>query len=125
MGLTLSATLAAAPSLAEDALPAGPPAQTASCTNAGQNYSVGQFACIAACHGQRRMARCDAVEAVAKWTYVSESCPSAMINPRWPSTWSEIPANVAMSPKPLVLDHSAPTFGLAIPKPARSLAMLD
>jgi hypothetical protein len=79
------------------------------CINAGQTYGNGEFACIAACHGRRRLARCDAPAAQASnWTYVAESCPTAMNNPPWPDTWSEIPAVAAMSPIPLVVDRSAP-----------------
>jgi hypothetical protein len=79
------------------------------CTNAGIQYKVGEFACIAACHGKRRLARCDVVAETASWTYVSEVCPSAMIVPPWPTDWSEIPAVAAMTPKPLVVNMSAPT----------------
>ena len=39
---------------------------------------------IAACHGKRRLARCDAIAEKASWTYISDACPSAMINPPWP-----------------------------------------
>ena len=33
------------------------------CLNSGNQYKVGEYACIAACHGERRLARCDAVAA--------------------------------------------------------------
>ena len=76
--------------------------------NAGSQYGVGEFACIAACHQQRRLARCDVVSEAASWTYVSEACPSAMIiNPPWPSDWSEVPAVAAMSPIPLTVNMTA------------------
>jgi hypothetical protein len=102
----------ASPSLAQDApattAPTSPPATTTlACTNSGMRYSVGEFACIAACHGQRRLARCDSVSEQPKWTYVSESCPSAMLNQPWPSAWSEVPADALMSPKPVHVNRSA------------------
>jgi hypothetical protein len=77
------------------------------CINAGHAYKVGEYACIAACHERRRFARCDAVSDKPSWTYLSDACPSAMINAPWPSDHTELPAVVAMSPVPLVLDHSA------------------
>jgi len=88
------------------------------CVNAGLTYKVGEFACIAACHGQRRLARCDAVAEKASWTYVSEICPSAMIVAPWPSDWTEIPVVTAMTPKPIVVNMSVPT-----PEMARRIAM--
>ena len=87
------------PALAQDA-PATPAA-------AGVSYQVGEFACIPACHGQRRMARCDAVSTRASWTYVSDACPSAMINAPWPSDWSEAPVLAEMSPIPVAVNMSA------------------
>jgi hypothetical protein len=80
---------------------------TLACTNAGMQYQVGEFACIAACHQQRRLARCDAVSTTASWTYVEESCPTAMINAPWPSDWTEVPVLTAMSPTPLVVNLTA------------------
>jgi hypothetical protein len=77
------------------------------CRNAGQSYKVGEYACIAACHERRRFARCDVISARATWTYLSDACPSAMINPPWPSDHSELLPVTAKSPVPLVLDHSA------------------
>lgn len=79
------------------------------CTNSGVQYKVGEYACIAACHGQRRLARCDALAERVSWTYVSDACPSAMINRPWPSEWSEIPATAAMTPIPVMVNMSAPT----------------
>ncbi|HMN87380.1 MAG TPA: hypothetical protein PKA74_15530 [Bauldia sp.] len=90
-------------------------AQTALvCINAGIQYKVGEFACIAACHGQRRLARCDVVAEQASWTTVSEVCPSAMIVPPWPTDWSEIPAVSATTPKPVVVMMSAPSPEIAV-----------
>ena len=107
----LAAILAAAavPAYAQSALV---------CVNAGLTYKVGEFACIAACHGQRRLARCDAVAEKASWTYVSEICPSAMIVAPWPSDWTEIPVVTAMTPQPIVVNMSVPT-----PEMARRIAM--
>jgi hypothetical protein len=76
------------------------------CTNAGNAYQVGEYACIAACHGQRRLARCDTIATSATWTYVSEACPSAMIVPEWPSDWTELPAIAAMTPIPVKVNMS-------------------
>lgn len=99
--------LLAGPALAQDGPTSSPPASTElACTNAGTSYSVGDFACIAACHQQRRLARCDSASGKASWTYVSDACPSAMINAPWPATWSEIPAVTVMSPRPVVVTRS-------------------
>ena len=70
------------------------------CTNAGNSYKVGEFACIAACHGARRLARCDVVVETATWTYVSDVCPSAMFVPGPPPEASQIPVKAAMTPLP-------------------------
>ena len=109
IGVALSSAFA----LAQDQAAAnsgasGPGTATLACINAGSQYQVGQFACIAACHGQRRLARCDAVAERASWTYVSEACPTAMINPPWPSDWTELPAVAEMSVIPLAVNKSAP-----------------
>jgi len=102
--LTVSAAgvaLCASAALAQDKA-------TLICTNAGIQYQPGEYACIPACHGQRRLARCDTVAERASWTYVSDACPSAMIiNPPWPSDWTELPVASAMTPIPLVVNLSA------------------
>ena len=54
-------------------------AQEASCSNAGNVYQVGDVACIAACHGRQRLAKCELVSNAATWTTLSESCPSARL----------------------------------------------
>jgi len=109
---TRRSLLAAAALLLAPAAPAS--AETALvCVNAGITYEIGEFACIAACRGQRRLARCDAVADKASWTYVSEICPSAMIVPPGPSDRTEIPAVTAMSPKPVVVNMSVPTPAIA------------
>jgi hypothetical protein len=101
--IVLGAGLLASPAAAQDQQE-----MTLSCLNAGNRYAVGEFACIAACHQQRRLARCDMVLNNTSWTYVSETCPSAMIiNPPWPSDWSEVPAVAAMSPVPVAVTYSA------------------
>ncbi len=110
IGLSAAFFALALPALAEDqtAPAAGDtPAATLACTNAGSRYQIGEFACIAACHQQRRLARCDAIAEKASWTYVSESCPTAMINAPWPSDWTEVPAATSMSVKPLVVNLTA------------------
>jgi hypothetical protein len=107
IGFVVLAVAAATPSIAEDAPATGAPT-TLACTNAGLRYQPGEFACIAACHGQRRLARCDTVTDKATWTYVQESCPTSMINAPWPSDWSEVPATAAMTPIPVNVNRSAP-----------------
>ncbi len=116
--LTISAILlaaggAAGSSLAQDA-PAPPQQQPAtagqSCSSGGVTYTVGEYACLPACHGQRRLAQCE-VNVTTKqplWTYVSDACPSAMIiNPPWPSDWSEKPVATDMTPLPVNVKMSA------------------
>jgi hypothetical protein len=109
--LLIAAGMAAGPVLAQDA--------SLICRNAGNEYKVGEYACIAACHGQRRLARCDAIATAATWTYVSDACPSAMIVPEWPSDWSELPAIAAMTPIPVDVNMSAiaPAIAQKIAKP--------
>lgn len=97
----------ATPPAGEAPTTTGTEATTLACTNSGSRYKVGEFACIAACHQQRRLARCDAIAEKASWTYVSESCPTAMINAPWPSDWTEVPVVTAMSVKPLVVNLTA------------------
>ncbi len=109
--------LSALPAAAQDApatpalpAPATPAPQTATplaCTSAGNTYKAGDYACIPACHGQRRLARCDVVGQAASWTYVSNACPSAMINAPWPADWSQIPAVTDMTPLPVAVRMSA------------------
>jgi hypothetical protein len=110
--------LSAVPAAAQDApatpltpaLPStsAPPAATpAVCMSAGNTYKAGDYACIPACHGQRRLARCDVVGQAASWTYVSNACPSAMINAPWPSDWTELPAPTDMTPLPVNVRMSA------------------
>ena len=69
------------------------------CTSGGVNYQVGDIACIPACYGQERLARCVASNGVATWSTISDSCPSAMtpILP-WTSRTAAVPAlNVPIS----------------------------
>ena len=109
----------AVPALAQDA-----PQQTAACISGGVTYGTGEYACISACHGQRRLARCDVSTASADqimqgahdarstagaaWTFLSDACPSVMIiNPPWPSDWNEVPVAANMTPKPVNVILSA------------------
>jgi hypothetical protein len=114
VGLVLASAFAGPPAIAQDGTP--PAASAALCSYAGRDYKVGEFACIAACHGNRRLARCDAILDSASWTYVSDTCPSASLNPPWPSDWSEVPAAVAMTPVPLNVNMTAiaPAFMPAV-----------
>ncbi len=104
--------LSAVPAAGQDApatpAPSAPPSASPTvCTSAGNTYQVGDYACIPACHGQRRLARCDVAGQSASWTYVSNACPSAMINAPWPSDWSQIPAATDMTPLPVPVRMSA------------------
>ena len=95
----MAAGFAGAPALGEDASAA------LLCLYGGQSYKVGDFACIAACHGERRLARCDAVAEKASWTVVSDACPSALLIPPLPSEATEKPLAAAMTPIPLPLQR--------------------
>jgi hypothetical protein len=106
----VAAALSASPALAQSA----PAQQNASlvCSSGGLTYRVGEYACIPACHGARRLARCD-VEGGASfqqvtWIYISDMCPSAMIiNPPWPEDWNALPVQTSMSPIPVTVKMSA------------------
>ncbi len=102
--------LSASPAAAQDAsttptLPA--PAASVVCTSAGNAYNAGEYACIPACHGQRRLARCDVAGQSASRTYVSNACPSAMITAPWPSDRTQLPAVTDMTPIPVPVRMSA------------------
>ncbi len=109
----LAAAFAAGPAAAQNA-PSQPPQAPAnavqSCTSGGLTYQVGEYACLPACHGERRLAQCE-VSVTTKqplWTYVSDGCPSAMIiNPPWPSDWTETPVATNMTPLPVKVNMSA------------------
>jgi hypothetical protein len=59
-----------------------PDTQNLSCIANGQAYVPGEIACVPACHGRQRLARCDALaDASADWTTISDSCPSARATP--------------------------------------------
>ena len=91
--------LVLAPALSAEATPV--------CQNSGRDYKVGEYACIPACHGQRRLARCDAAaqSTAAAWTYVSDVCPSAMLPPA-PADATARPIRAAMTPIPLPIEHT-------------------
>ena len=59
------------------------------------------------------MARCDQVGQAGSWTYVSNACPSAMIDSPWPSTWTEVPPVSDMTPIPVAVRMSAIDPGVA------------
>ncbi len=98
---------AATPLPATPLPPSASPAGPVTCSSAGNTYQAGDYACIPACHGQRRLARCDAAGQAGAWTYVSNSCPSAMINAPWPSDWSALPTVTDMTPLPVPVRMSA------------------
>ena len=112
--LALAASTALTLAQDQSAPPAGgaatnpPGALPQMCMSSGTPYQVGQYACIPACHGMRRLARCDAAGDNVSWTFVSNECPSAMINAPWPSDWSELPVAADMSPKPMAVNKSVP-----------------
>jgi hypothetical protein len=77
------------------------------CRNAGHEYRVGDYACIAACHGKRRYARCDTVADKASWTFISDVCPSASLTPPDPARTTLMPVESAMTPTPVVITMCA------------------
>jgi hypothetical protein len=77
------------------------------CVNAGRQYKVGDYACLPACHGRQRYARCDAVAEHASWTYVSDVCPIALLSPAQPQAASLAAADSVMTPLPLNIPLSA------------------
>jgi hypothetical protein len=94
--------------------PAFPADTSPVCMNSGREYKIGEFACIPACHGQRRLARCDAPSGqsssatqplAATWTFVSDVCPSAMLPPS-PSDATARPVKAAMTPIPLPIERT-------------------
>lgn len=92
LGTLVVAAVSAVSAAAQDVKPSA-----ALCMNSGNEYKVGEYACISACHGARRLARCDAVAQTASWTYVSDACPSAMAPPSLIDTCAK-PIVTAMSP---------------------------
>lgn len=81
-------------------LPAVAQEETQICRNAGNVYKVGEFACIAACHGARRLAQCKQASYGTTWIYVSDVCPSAHVVPPPRDNASQIPTVAAMTPLP-------------------------
>jgi hypothetical protein len=77
------------------------------CVNAGHDYRVGDYACIAACHGKRRYARCDVIAEKTSWTFISDACPSANLTPPDPKDTTLAPVETAMTPIPLIITMSA------------------
>jgi hypothetical protein len=96
--LAVSIAALAAPATAQDATPI--------CLNAGHQYQVGDYACLPGCHGRQRYARCDVLGAAASWTYISEVCPIAMIEPQLPRG-ATLTVTTAMSPIPYQVTMSA------------------
>ena len=69
------------------------------CTSGSVSYKIGEIACIPACHGRQRLAKCELSNGLASWSYLSDSCPSAM-NPilPWPGDWFSAPSIAKVSP---------------------------
>jgi len=75
--------------------------ESGSCTNSGNIYRVGDVACIPACHGQQRLARCDLASGQATWTTIADACPSArMMHAPALARSSKIPGVGAGTPIP-------------------------
>lgn len=104
-GRTLMALVFAGAAAAS--VPAPAAEATLVCMNAGRQYQVGDYACIPACHGRQRYARCDAVAENASWTYISDVCPVALLAPAQPRAASLAPVNSRMTPLPLNIPLSA------------------
>jgi hypothetical protein len=106
--IALAGALVGLPALGAETAPgmAVAPAPNAAvvCVNSGNQYRVGEYACIAACHGERRLARCDAMAEHASWTFVSNVCPSALL-PRPLREATGKPIAAAMTPIPLPVEH--------------------
>jgi len=77
------------------------------CLNGGNQYKIGDYACIPGCHGRQRYARCDATATKASWTFISDVCPVAILSPAAPVDVSLAPVESAMTPIPFVLAMSA------------------
>lgn len=86
---------------------AGAQDTTLLCLNGGNQYKVGDYACIPGCHGRQRYARCDAIATEASWTFISDVCPVALLSPAAPVDVSLAPVQSAMTPIPFVLAMSA------------------
>jgi hypothetical protein len=99
LGTLFLAAVSAVSAAAQDAKPS-----SALCLNSGNEYKVGEYACISACHGARRLARCDAVAQTASWTYVADACPSAMAPPSLMYSCAK-PIVTAMSPSLLPIER--------------------
>ena len=69
------------------------------CINSGNRYQVGDYACIPACHGRQRYARCDIIAERASWTYVSDVCPMALLERPAPQNLNFPAAAALMSPR--------------------------
>ena len=97
-------------------LPAAAQEADSICRNAGNEYKVGDFACIAACHGARRLAQCKQASYGTTWIYVSDVCPSAHVVPPPRANTSQIPTVAAMTPLPgpLKISEFPPAFSLRL-----------
>jgi hypothetical protein len=84
------------------ATPIAPPAQaTTICMSRGQQYKIGDYACLPGCHGRQRYARCDAIAEAASWTFISDVCPMADLAPPAPGAYSPAPVVTAMNEIPV------------------------
>lgn len=77
---------------------------TATCVADGRSYIPGEIACIPACYGQQRLAKCEQTDTGAGWTNISDRCPTAM-SPEFPG--SLLP-DVRLAMAPITMRSSAP-----------------
>lgn len=80
---------------------------TLTCFNGGNQYKIGDYACIPACRGRQRYARCDAIASKASWTFISDVCPVAAVSPAARGGVSFAPVESAMTPIPFAFTSSA------------------
>lgn len=98
------------------------------CTSGGVNYQVGDIACIPACHGRERLARCIVSNGAASWSTISESCPSAMapVLP-WVGSLASVPSlRVPIADRRAIIGipgGDAPLSDEAGPRPVQSLTL--
>jgi hypothetical protein len=60
----------------------GQEAAPITCIAQGRDYRIGDIACIPACHGQQRLAKCEQTNnGGVTWTSISDTCPQAMHTP--------------------------------------------
>lgn len=79
-------------------------ATPATCVADGRSYAPGEIACIPACYGQQRLAKCEQTETGAGWTNISARCPIAMS----PPFLGSLRRDVRLAMAPITMRSSAP-----------------